>query len=168
MIFYHYHGIDRAISRLPVFLLRYPLRAARPNLSYLLSAIVPDDVGQALALASEAVAGKVLLGESQFFVVYEGGWIGAEHVTCALLAHVFNSVPKKAWLAELAVVTLGVEEAFEADTRVRVAVAGVLEVPVVGAVAAVATTARDLWVAIEVVGAHVTAGACGGDTYISH
>ena len=146
----------------------YSLLRAGLHLCYLLSAIVPDDVGQALALAIEAVAGKVLLGESQFFVVYEGGWVGAEHVTCALLAHVFNSVPKKAWLAELAVVTLRVEEALEADTRVRVAVAGVLEVPVVGTVAVVAAATGDLGVAIEVVCAHVTAGACGGDNYILH
>ena len=150
------------------FLQKFALTAAGSNLSYLLSAIVPDDVGQALAFSGEAVACKVLFGESQFFVVDEGGRVSSEHVTLALLAHVFDGVAEKARLAELAVVALGVEEALEADTRVRVAVASVLEVPVVGAVAAVATAAGDLGVAIEVVGAHVTAGACGGENYISH
>ena len=152
--------LSQPSQAIPSLLLGFALRAAGLHLSYLLSAIVPDDVGQALAFSGEAVAGKVLLGERQFFVVDEGGRVSAEHVTLALLAHVLNGVAEKARLAELAVVALGVEEALEADTRVRVAVASVLEVPVVGAVAAVATAAGDLGVAIEVVGAHVTAGAC--------
>jgi hypothetical protein len=65
----------------------------------------------------------------------------------------------EAWLAELAVVALRVEFALEAISRVRVAVALGVVVPVVGAVAVDAAAAGNLGVSIIVVDAKVTTGA---------
>ena len=115
-------------------------------LNNLLVTLWSDDIGQTVAGAVEAVAVKVI-------------GVGAEDVAHALLAASVDGVAEEAGLAELAAVADGVEEALEALAGVRVAVAGVLVVPVVAAVAGHAAAAGDFGVAVVVVGAEIAPGA---------
>ena len=77
--------------------------------------------------------------------------IGAQQIADALLAHATDGVAPEPCLAELAVSAFRVEETFETLAGVRVAVAGVVIVPVVAAVARNARPARNFRIAVIVV-----------------
>ena len=79
--------------------------------------------------------------------------IGAQQVADAVLAHAANCVAPKSGFAKLAVSSLGVKETLETLAGVRVAVSGVVVVPVVAAVARHARTAGNFRISVVVVGA---------------
>ena len=78
-------------------------------------------------------------------------WIGSKKVADAFGTDADHRVAPVAGLAELAVISLRVEKTFEARARVRVTVTGVVEAPVVAAVAGDARTTGNFRISVKVV-----------------
>ena len=103
-------------------------------------------VRQTVALPREAVTGKVLR-------------VGSERVAVALHTHVVDGISEESWHAVLTVPAFCVVDALQALAGLRVAVPGLLWVPVPATVAGDAGASRDLWVAVEIVRADIAAGS---------
>lgn len=81
------------------------------------------------------------------------GFIGAEDVASAVPTVLSKGVPVEARFADLAIAAVGVVQALQAVTGVRIAVAGTTQVRVVATVAQLTATARYFGIAKVILGA---------------